>query len=73
VGALADLVVLNPDDVALAELRGDDLLDAAIFGPARQPVRDVMAGGAWVVHDGHHAREEDAFHAYRRVMKKLLA
>jgi formimidoylglutamate deiminase len=72
-GALADLVVLNGDDVALAEHRGDHLLDAAIFGPVRQPVRDVMVGGAWVVRGGHHAREEEAFRAYRKVMTKLLA
>ena len=37
------------DDVALAEQAPEDVLDAAIFGPARAPVRDVMAGGRWIV------------------------
>ncbi len=69
----ADLVVLNGDDVALAEHAGDILLDAAIFGPTRQPVRDVMAGGSWVVRDGHHVEEEAAFARYRATLKHLLS
>lgn len=71
-GRYADLVVLNTDDVALAEHRGDALLDAAIFGPARQPVRDVMTGGAWVVQEGRHACEQEAFRRYRETLKRLL-
>ena len=30
------------------------VLDAAIFGPCRRPVRDVMVGGRWIVRDGRH-------------------
>ena len=73
VNCRADLVVMNSDDVALAEHTGDTLLDAAIFGPARQPVRDVMAGGAWVVRDGHHAEEGNAFARYRATLRRLLS
>ena len=43
-GRRADLVVLNGDDPALAGQAPEDVLDAAIFGPCRAPVRDVMAG-----------------------------
>ena len=68
----ADLVVMNGDDVALAEHAGDALLDAAIFGPTRRPVRDVMAGGAWVVREGHHAHEQPALTQYRAVLKRLM-
>ena len=68
----ADLVVMNSDDVALAEHTSDTLLDAAIFGPARQPVRDVMVGGAWAVRDGRHALEQAAFTRYRATLKRLL-
>lgn len=68
----ADLVVMNSDDVASAEHTGDTLLDAAIFGPARQPVRDVMVGGAWAVRDGRHALEQVAFTRYRATLKRLL-
>jgi formimidoylglutamate deiminase len=68
----ADLVVLNTDDPALVEQEGDALLDAAIFGPVRRPVRDVMAGGRWLVRDGVHANEAPALLHYRAVLKKLL-
>ena len=68
----ADMVVLNFEDVALAEHEGDALLDAAIFGPTRRPVRDVMANGAWVVRDGRHAHEQPAFVQYRAALKRLL-
>ncbi len=71
-GCRADLVVLNGDDVALAEHEGDALLDAAIFGPSRRPVRDVMARGAWVVREGHHAHEQPALLQYRAALKRLL-
>ncbi len=69
----ADLVVLNCDDVALAEHTGDALLDGAIFGPSRQPVRDVMVGGVWVVREGRHAHEGAALARYRATLKRLLS
>ena len=72
VGYRADLIVMNSDDTALAEHMGDAILDAAIFGPARQPVRDVMTGGAWVIQEGRHAREEEIFRRYRETLKRLL-
>ena len=68
----ADLVVMNTDDAALVEHRGDSLLDAAIFGPARQPVRDVMVGGSWKIRDGHHDGEHDALAGYRATLRQLL-
>ncbi len=72
-GCRADFVVMNADDPALIEREGDDLLDAAIFGPVRNPVRDVMVGGVWRVREGRHAGEEAALAAYRRTLKRLLA
>jgi len=44
-GRRADWIVLNASDAAIAPQRGDALLDSAIFGPAKAPVGDVMAGG----------------------------
>ena len=73
VNCRADLVVMNGEDAALVEHSGDTLIDAAIFGPVRQPVRDVMAGGAWVVRDGHHAEEGKALTRYRTTLKRLLS
>jgi formimidoylglutamate deiminase len=71
VGRRADIVVLNGGDTALAHQEIDDILDAAIFGPCRQPVRDVMSGGLWIVRDGHHARETEIFARYRAALRSL--
>jgi len=71
VGRRADLVVLNPTDPALAGQVADDILDAAIFGPSRAPVRDVMAGGKWIVREGHHIAEEEIFARYRAALARI--
>lgn len=72
VGQRADLVVLDADDVALAELRAADALDAAIFGPARAPVRDVMVAGAWRVREGQHVERDAVRLRYRATLRHLL-
>ena len=72
-GARADLIVLNPDDAAYAGAPVDALVDAAVFGPCRQPVRDVMVSGRWVVRDGRHPRETKTLTRYRREMLRLTA
>lgn len=73
VGQRADLVVLDTRDVALAEQSGDRLFDAAIFGPARHPVRHVMVAGQWRVRDGAHVEAERSLVRYRTVLRRLLA
>ena len=70
-GCRADLVVLDTADPALAEQGTDTVLDAAIFGPCRRPVRDVMVGGHWVIRDGHHADESAVLARYRNTMAAL--
>ncbi len=72
-GRRADLVVLNPSDPALAGQAADDILDAAIFGPSRAPVRDVMAGGKWIVREGRHVAEEEVFGRYRAALARIDA
>ena len=70
VGAQADLVVLDRDEAALAG-HGDTVLDAAIFGPCRAPVRHTMLRGLWVVRDGHHRDGDRIFARYRRTIERL--
>ncbi len=70
-GARADFVVLDADDPALAGQPVDALLDAAIFGPCRRPVRAVMVGGRWVVRDGKHPREDAVLARYRATLARL--
>ena len=70
-GMRADLIVLDPDDQVLAEQPVEHVLDAAIFGPCRKPVRDVMRGGRWIVREGHHAREQDVYRRFRAAMARF--
>ncbi len=71
-GARADLVVLDPDEPALAGQAPEALLDAAIFGPCRRPVRDVIVGGRMVVREGRHANEDAVFARFRAVLQRLV-
>ncbi|MDQ2918174.1 MAG: formimidoylglutamate deiminase [Pseudomonadota bacterium] len=70
-GMRADLIVLDGDDPALAEQPVECVLDAAIFGPCRRPVRDVMSRGRWIVRDGHHAREQDVLRRFRAALARI--
>jgi len=72
-GCRADLAILDDRDPALASQRTADVLDAAIFGPARNPVRDLMVAGRFVVRDGRHPREEPVFERYRKALATLAA
>jgi formimidoylglutamate deiminase len=72
-GARADLVVIDLRDPALADQACDDVLDAAIFGPCRQPVRDVIAAGRFIVRDGHHADEAAVFARYRAALARVAS
>ena len=70
-GAAADLVALDTHDAALAGHDADTLLDAAIFGPCRAPVRHAMFSGRWVVRDARH-RDEDAVRAgFDRAIRRV--
>jgi formimidoylglutamate deiminase len=77
IGALAvhhraDWIVLDENELAIAERRSDELLDSLIFGPVRAPIRDVMVGGQWRVRDGAHSRSEQSATRYRSTLKRLL-
>jgi formimidoylglutamate deiminase len=68
----ADWIVLDENDLAIAERRGDELLDSVIFGPMRAPIRDVMVGGQWRVRDGAHSHSKQGTTRYRSTLKRLL-
>ena len=70
-GMRADLVVLDPDEPALAEQPLEHVLDAAIFGACRRPVRDVLRAGRWIVREGHHAREQDVYRRFRAAIARF--
>jgi formimidoylglutamate deiminase len=72
-GRRADLLVLDPDHPDVAVLPTARLLDGLVFAGNRNPVRDVMVGGAWVVSKGRHRAEEMVQADYVKAVKALLA
>jgi formimidoylglutamate deiminase len=72
VGARADFVVLDDTLPFMAGKLRDHLLDSAIFAANQNPVRDVMAGGRWVVRDRHHKKEEEIREKYLKLQEKIV-
>ena len=70
-GCRADLLVLDPECPALAVGRPETLLDAVVFSGNRNPVKDVMVGGRWVVRDRRHEAEDAVLAAYRQATEQL--
>lgn len=71
VGALADLVGLDTEDVTLAGHRGDMLLDAFVFAGHDRLVTDLWSGGRHIVREGRHIARVPVEARYRRVMDGL--
>ncbi len=67
----ADLVVLDGAHPLLEGRKGDAILDTLIFAGNDCLVRDVMAGGDWVVEQGRHCREDEIAAAYRKATMDL--
>jgi formimidoylglutamate deiminase len=69
-GCRADFSVLAPT----RETRGAApafVVDAAIFAPGEQCVRDVMVGGAWLVRDRRHVAADAIAADYARALASL--
>ena len=73
VGQRADLIVLDGDDPTLADRNDDTLLDAAVLGPGRELVRDVLVAGHWAIRDHHHPLAATTRERYRTVLRRLRA
>ncbi len=71
IGHRADFLVLDSNLPFMTGKLRDHILDAAIFASNENPVKDVMVGGRWVVHNRHHKREEIILERYRQVMEKF--
>lgn len=70
-GYRADLVVLDLGSPALFGREADSIIDTFVFSGQQGMVRDVMAGGRWVVQDGRHFAEETIAAGYRRAVRGL--
>ncbi|WP_417320547.1 formimidoylglutamate deiminase [Emcibacter sp.] len=72
-GYRADLMVLKEDNLTLAGLPDEQLLDGFIFNSGEPMIEGVMVGGKWVLKDGRHPQEDDINRDFRQVMDGLLA
>ncbi len=72
-GCRADLVVLDEDRPALWGKTGAEIVDAAMFGPDRDTVSDVMCRGKWVVRGHRHIDEEQVAARFRATVERLAA
>jgi formimidoylglutamate deiminase len=69
----ADVVVLDAEHPALVGRSGAALVDAWLFNGNGNPMRDVMAGGKWVVRNGAHIRGERIAAEFRAAMRRIVA
>ncbi|WP_409018490.1 formimidoylglutamate deiminase [Brevundimonas vesicularis] len=72
IGQAADLVALDPQDLAFASREGDAVLDTLVFAPPRQAVRTVWRRGQALVVEGRHVAREAIEARYRKALKGLL-
>jgi len=70
-GAAADIVVIDTDQAQYAGMRDEALLDAHVFAPRPNAVRDVMVAGRWVVRAGRHPQREQIIEAYKRAVERV--
>jgi formimidoylglutamate deiminase len=70
-GCRADLVVLDAELPCLLGKSDDVLLDAVVFAGNRNPVRDVMVGGRWLVEGGRHVKGREVLAGYRSALAAL--
>jgi formimidoylglutamate deiminase len=73
VGHRADLVALDEALPVLAELRPEQVLDAAIFAGNANPIRHVVCGGRWLVRDGVHESAPRFESDFRQALRALRA
>jgi len=72
-GAWGDLLALDADDLALAGLRGDALLDAWIFAGSDRAVAHVWSAGRHVVRQGRHVGRGAIEARFRETLARLRA
>jgi formimidoylglutamate deiminase len=71
VGKRADLLVLDDAHVNLDGLAAADVLGRFLFAGNDNLVRDVLAGGQWVVKNGMHFQQDAIAHRYKLAIHQL--
>ncbi len=72
-GKRADLVALDLENVALVACPPEMILEGWLFGGGRDLVKDVVAGGTHLVHDGRHVRGDETRARFMGTMRRLFA
>ncbi len=72
-GFRADIAVLDDEHPSLIGRSGDSVLDTWIFSAGNSCVKDVLVGGAHVVKERHHIREDEIAARFRAAVKRLTA
>ena len=70
-GRRADLLVLDAAHPNLDGVRDADVLGRLVFCGNDNLVRDVLAGGRWVVQGGRHMAQEAIGRRYRQALQQL--
>lgn len=70
-GRRADLLVLDEDHPNLAGADADEVLGRFLFCGNDNLVRDVLAGGRWVVRGGRHADQDGIARRYIAAVREL--
>ena len=70
-GLRADLLVLDSEHPNLDGAQPSDVLGSFIFCGNDNLVKDVLAGGRWVVRDGAHIAQQAITQRYKRVLTEL--
>lgn len=71
-GAAADFFSLSAESPALAERRGDALLDSLVFAGARDAIDGVWRAGVKRVSAGRHHARDESLRAWRKALARLL-
>jgi formimidoylglutamate deiminase len=71
VGKRADLLVLDDTHVNLDGVAPDEVLGRFVFCGNDNLVRDVLAGGRWVVKNGVHIAQSAIAHRYKLALHQL--
>jgi formimidoylglutamate deiminase len=70
-GMRADLLVLDGEHPNLDGAAAQDVLGAFIFAGNDNLVRDVLAGGRWVVRGGRHVDQDAIARRYKQALAEL--
>jgi formimidoylglutamate deiminase len=71
-GLRADLIGVRLSDAAAGAYRPENWLSQAVFAGAGWDVTDAWVGGAHVIRDGRHARQDEIAARYAATVRKLL-